>query len=171
MGTILEDARETIRAINANLSATPTGGRPNALYGRVNPKTGAVEWHRRTRRMLRRSGFPFFSMSLSVAPEDVPLTRELLRAHGVSAEFNADGCPKVESAVHHRRIAQALGLFSGRDGYGHQSVSGRHENSGARRGRELAEGRARVGRLRRELEAMPEDADLGAVEEVVRRHS
>jgi len=103
-------------------------------HGRVNRETGEVEWHRRPRRVRRRAGFPFYSMSLSVAPEDVPLTQELLRAHGLSAEFDADGCPKIESAVQHRKIAQALGLFSGRDGYGHQSVSGRHENSGARPG-------------------------------------
>ena len=171
MGTVLEDARETIRAINANLSAAPSGVRPNALYGHVNPVTGEVEWHRRPRRVRRRSGYPFYSMSLSVAPEDVPLTLELLRAQGVSAEFDTDGCPKIESSRQHREIARALGLFSGRDGYGHQSVSGRHENSGARRGRDLAEGRARVDRLRRELEAMPEDAELSRVEEVVRRHS
>jgi hypothetical protein len=88
-----------------------------------------------------------------------------------AAEFDEKGCPKIESAVQHRKIAQALGLFSGRDGYGHQSVSGRHENSGTRRGRDLAEGRARVDRLRRELEAMPEDAESGAVEEVVRKHA
>lgn len=170
MVRILDEARETIRAINANLSAGPARGRVNALYGSVNPETGEVEWQRRPREVRRGAGFPFYSMSLSVAPEDVPLTRELLRAQGVFAEFDENGCPKIESSAQHRKIAQALGLFSGRDGYGHQSVSGRHENSGARRGRELVEGRARVDRLRRELEAMPEDAELGAVEEVVRRH-
>lgn len=168
--SILDESRDTIHAINANLSAAPSGVRPNAKYGSVNPETGQVEWSERPRRVRRRSGFPFYSMSLSVAPEDVPLTRELLRSHGVFAEFDENGCPKIESAVQHRKIAQALGLFSGRDGYGHQSLSGRHENSGLRRGRELVEGRARVDRLRRELEAMPEDAELGAVEEVVRRH-
>jgi hypothetical protein len=62
-------------------------------------------------------------MSLSAAPEDVPLTRELLRAQGASAEFDENECPKIESAVQHRKIAQTLGLFTRRDGYGHQSVS------------------------------------------------
>ena len=54
MGTILEDARETIQAINENLSAAPSGVRPNAKYGTVNPETGKVEWRERSRRVRRR---------------------------------------------------------------------------------------------------------------------
>lgn len=170
MGTILEQARETIHAINANLSAAPSGVRPNAKYGSVNKNTGEVEWYEKPRHVRRRPGFPFFSMSLSVATEDIPAAQELLRSHGVFAEFDENGCPKIESGNQHRKIAKAMGLFSGRDGYGHQSVSGRHENSGARRGRELSEGRSKVDRLRRELESMPEDAGPGAVESVVKKH-
>ena len=165
--TILDEARSTIHAINANLSAAPSGVRPNAKYGSVNPETGKVEWREKPRRVRRRSGFPFFSMNLSVAPEDIPAATELLRSHGVFAEFNEDGCPKIETSNQHRRIAEALGLFSGRDGYGHQSLSGRHENSGSRRGREVADGRQKVDALRQELDSMPEDASLSAVQRVV----
>lgn len=165
--TILDEARNTIQAINANLSASPSGVRPNAKYGSVNPETGEVEWREKPRRVRPRSGFPFYSMSLSVAPEDVPATTELLKSHGVFAEFNEDGCPKIESSTQQRKIAQALGLFTGRDGYGHQTLSGRHENTGRIRGQELAAGRRKVDALRKELESMPEDASESAVRRVV----
>ena len=40
-----------------------------------------------------------YSMSLSVGPEDVPLTLELLRAHRVSVEFDAGSGGSVAPGI------------------------------------------------------------------------
>lgn len=171
MPSVLESARETIQAINANLSASPAPGGPTTKFGRFNKDTGDVEWSERSRIVQHHTAYPFYSMNLKVARDDVDAAQAMLRSHGViGVEFDERGCPKIESDRQYRRIAQAMGLFNGRDGYGHKTEDGRHEHSGERRGLEMQAASDRRERLMGELAQMPDEVSPTVMEGVVEKH-
>lgn len=92
---------------------------------------------RKTRQsMTGGTGGKFWSESLGVPPEQIAEAKEDLRMHGINAEFNEDGCIRIESTKQHRDIAKAIGMWSGRDGYEAQGLSGRRPRQEFERGRE-----------------------------------
>ena len=69
----------------------------------------------------------------------------------------------ITSANQQSELAKALGMKTGRDGYGHVDEHGKFQNSGRRRADEITEGRAKVRKAIDTLETMPEDSAPGAV--------
>ncbi len=67
-------------------------------------------------------------------------------------------------------MAEAMGLFSPRDGYGHSNSLGVHEKTGRPKGEHDAREKRRVRGLRQELESMPDDAGQDAVARVFEKH-
>ena len=114
--------------------------------------------------------FPYSSLQMATEPEDIPTRQEELRKQGVFVEYEPDGCPIITSQKQHDALAKALGMKTGRDGYGHTDEYGQFQNSGRRRGDEIAEGRAKVRKARETLEAMPEESPPAAVAAVLREY-
>ena len=109
------------------------------------------------------SMFPYHSTSMCVDPSEVPAVAERLKKQGLFVEFDRGGRPKIESTKQQGEIAKALGMKTGRDGYGHVDEVGQFHNSGRRRADEVKEGRAKVRKAIETLEDMPENAAPAAV--------
>lgn len=110
------------------------------------------------------SMFPFPSTQMAVDPSEVPAVAEQLRKQGISAvEFDRAGRPIITSTKQQDRLAKALGMKTGRDGYGHVDEFGQFQNSGRRRADEIKVGRAKVRKAIETLEDMPENAAPAAV--------
>jgi hypothetical protein len=61
-------------------------------------------------------------------------------------------------------------MKTGRDGCGHVDEHGQFQNSGRRRNEQIQEGRGKVRRAIKELEAMPEDVPTGVVDAVLEEY-
>jgi hypothetical protein len=107
---------------------------------------------------------------MAADPDEVPKVQEQLRKQGLSVDFDKAGRPEVTSTRQQDALAKALGMKTGRDGYGHVDEHGNFQNSGRRRTAEMEEGRSKVRAAIRELNAMPVDAPPQAVERVLERH-
>ena len=114
-----------------------------------------------------RSMFPYKSTSMAVAPNEVEQVQEDLRRKGLFVDFDRAGRPEITSTKQHGAVAKAMGMKTGRDGYGHTDEHGNFQNTGRRRNDEVQEGRGRVRRAIQELEAMPDDVPVGAVQGVL----
>ena len=67
-------------------------------------------------------------------------------------------------------LAKALGMKTGRDGYGHTDEYGRFHNSGRRRTEETSAGRKKVRQAIEKLNTMPEECPPDAVAAVLREY-
>ena len=153
-----------MNSITANVNHTRTS-KAGAKYLRV--EDGSVVEEDRPSAVVPHSMFPYKSTSMAVDPNEVEQVQQHLRRHGVFAEFDAEGRPIVTSSKQHAALATALGMKTGRDGYGHTDMYGNFQNSGRRRNDEVQEGRKRVQKARTELQEMPEDAPAHAVQSVL----
>lgn len=164
---LTDEARAEMAAINANLShvrRSPAGTK----YLRC--IDGELVWTEHAAPVLKTSMFPYKSTAMCVDPEDVPQVTEQLRRQGVFVEFDRTGRPIIESAKQQSDLATALGMKTGRDGYGHTDQYGRFQNSGRRRADEMAAGRAKVRKARETLNAMPDETPPDAVASVLREY-
>jgi hypothetical protein len=164
MDDLTDEQRATMKAIDSRLShvRTRSAGTKVLRDGKwVQPQGPAVR---------NRSMFPYKSTSMAVDPSEVPEVQERLRKEGLFVEFDREGRPEITSTKQHDALAKAMGMKTGRDGYGHVDDFGRFQNSGRRRNDEIQEGRGRVRRAIAELEAMPEEMPVGAVESVLNEY-
>ena len=160
-----DEARAEMAAINANLSHVRVC---SSATRRLRVEGGQVVEVERPAVVRGGSMFPYKSTSMCVDPQDVPQVAEQLRKQGLFVEFDPAGRPIIESAKQHADLAKALGMKTGRDGYGHTDEYGRFQNSGRRRADEMAAGKAKIRKARETLEAMPEDSAPDAVSAVLR---
>jgi hypothetical protein len=161
---LTDEQRAEMAAINGNLSHTRVA-RSGARYFRY--ENGQVVEKERPSAIVPRSMFPYRSTAMAVDPGEVEAVQERLMKHGVFAEFDGEGRPEITSAKQHAALATALGMKTGRDGYGHVDEFGGFQNSGRRRNDEIQAGRARVRKAREELMAMPENVPAGVVQGVL----
>jgi hypothetical protein len=158
---LTNEMRARMTAINANLSATKAGSSATWYL-----KDG--EWVKEKPRVVaNHSMFPYKSAAMAVDPSEVPGVQEKLRKQGLFTEFDKEGRPEITSTKQQDALAKALGMKTGRDGYGHIDEYGQFQNSGRRRSDEIAEGRGKVRRAIEELEAMPEEVPVGVVDGVL----
>ena len=113
------------------------------------------------------SMFPYYSTAMAVEPDEVEQVQEHLRRKGVFAEFDKQGRPIVTSTKQQDALAKAMGMKTGRDGYGHLDEHGRFQNSGRRRNDEVQAGRTKVRKAREKLQEMPDDVPAGAIQAVL----
>ncbi len=122
-------------------------------------------------KVRNHSMFPYKSVQMACEPGDIAETREFLKRHAEGpakfTEFDKDGRPIITSTEQQGALAKALGMKTGRDGYGHLDEHGNFQNSGRRRNDEVQEGRGRVRKVIQELESMPEEMPAGAVDAVL----
>jgi len=116
------------------------------------------------------SMFPYKSTAMAVEPSEVGIVHEQLRKEGLSVDFDSEGRPEITSSRQQAALASAMGMKTGRDGYGHTDENGKFQNSGRRRTNEMNEGRGGVRSAISELNAMPQDAPANAVMDVLRKH-
>ena len=137
MGMVLTD--EVRVQIKAQLTARPAPKvRPNKSR-----RTSAGLWAR-----------PFHSDALGCSPGQVEETRAHLRANGVMADFDEDGCCILTSDKQFREVARASGLYDGRDGYGAKD----HDGQKIMSGKEQGEGQRRLKEmLQQEMRGYPSD--------------
>ena len=164
MTGITDDMRIQMQAINANLGHTRRCSSSTRHF--VHNGEEVVETDR-PNVIANHSMFPYKSTAMAVDPSEVPAVKEQLKKQGLFTEFDSAGRPVIESAKQQADLAKALGMKTGRDGYGHVDEHGNFQNSGRRRADEMAEGRGRVRRAIQELEAMPEEVPAGAVADVL----
>ena len=158
---LTDEQREFMRDVDANLShvRVRSSGTKVLRDGKwVKPGGPAVRNH---------SMFPYKSTSMAVDPSEVPAVRERLRKEGLFVEFDSSGRPEITSTKQHSRVARAMGMKTGRDGFGHTDEHGNFQNSGRRRNDEVQAGRHKVRRAIQELESMPEEVPAGVVEGVL----
>jgi biotin operon repressor len=167
MSWITDEARAEMAAINAGISHSRRGP-ATAKYLRY--VDGELVWLEDPEPVRQHSMFPYKSTAMCVDPEDVPKVAEQLRKQGVFVEFDRGGRPIIESAKQQSDLAKALGMKTGRDGYGHTDEYGRFHNSGRRRADEVATGRAKVRKAIETLNVMPEESPTGAVADVLREY-
>jgi hypothetical protein len=165
MDDLTDDQREFMRDVNSHLShvrVRPAGTKLLRRGKWVKPEgSSAVRNH---------SMFPYKSTSMAVDPSEVPEVQERLRKEGLFVEFDREGRPEITSTKQHADIARAMGMRTGRDGYGHVDEFGRFQNSGRRRNDEIQAGRSKVQGAIRELNEMPETVSVGAVESVLNQY-
>ena len=70
------------------------------------------------------------SEALGVNPDQIVEATDALRQAGVMADFDAEGALVVTSQRQFREAAKALGIFTGRDGYGTLNDAGHREDTG-----------------------------------------
>jgi hypothetical protein len=114
--------------------------------------------------------FPFKSVAMAVDPSEAPAVQEQLRKEGLFVEFDREGRPEITSTKQHAALAKAMGMKTGRDGYGHTDEFGQFHNSGRRRNDEVQRGRGKIRKAIQTLEAMPEDASAGMVQSVLNEY-
>jgi hypothetical protein len=154
---ITDDMREKMHAIQGNLSHVRSGS-ANTWYLQDG------EWVKK--KPVVRAGnsmFPYKSTAMAVDPSEVPEVREQLRKEGLFVDFDEEGRPEITSTKQQDALAKAMGMKTGRDGYGHTDEYGNFQHSGRRRNDEIQEGRAKVRKAREELNSMPEDVPEGAI--------
>ncbi len=119
------------------------------------------------RRGMPVSMFPYRSTAMAVDPGEVSEVQGRLRKEGMSVDFDTTGRPEITSTRQQSALAKAMGMKTGRDGYGHTDENGNFQNSGRRRTAEMQEGRGMIRRAIAELNSMPADASSHAVESVL----
>jgi len=167
MDCLTDEQRKHMHAVNANLSAVRVS-KPGAKYLRY--EDGEVVEKKRPSAVVPHSMFPYKSTAMAVDPDDIEHVQADLRKHGVFAEFDNEGRPIITSTKQHAALAEALGMKTGRDGYGHTDEHGKFQNSGRRRNDEIQEGRSRVRRAQQELRAMPDDVSEHAIQDVLKEY-
>ena len=98
--------------------------------------TGGQGIRRKKSTSLRVAQWPFKSDALGVSPDQVPIARENARKHGIPLEFTTDGQAVITGPKQYSKVAKAMGLYSGRDGYEEAGPTGRASAEGRRRLRE-----------------------------------
>jgi hypothetical protein len=167
MSGITDEMRKAMTAIQANIGHTRTG-KSGAKYLRHDgEKVVEVE---RPSAVVGHSMFPYKSTSMAVDPSEVPEVQEQLRRQGLFVDFDREGRPEITSTKQHSALATALGMKTGRDGFGHTDEFGRFQNSGRRRNDEIQEGRGRVRRAIKELESMPEEVPAHVAADVLDKY-
>jgi len=161
---LTDEMRKKASEINANINHT-RARKSCAKYFRYDGEK-VVESERPTA-IVSHSMFPFKSTSMAVDPSEVPEVQEQLRKEGLFVEFDREGRPEITSTKQHGALAKALGMKTGRDGYGHTDEHGNFQNSGRRRNDETQAGRSKVRKAINELNSMPEDASGYAVSKVL----
>jgi hypothetical protein len=122
------------------------------------------------RKSRKVSMFPYPSTAMAVSPSEVPGVQERLRKQGLLVEFDSEGRPQITSTRQHDALAKAMGMKTGRDGYGHTDEDGNFQNSGRRRTAEMQEGRKRMREAIHELNSMPANASEGTVAGVLEKY-
>lgn len=164
MSGLTDEMRTEMRAINANIGhARAYSSRTKVLRKGKWVKPGGAS-------VRRHSMFPYKSTSMAVDPGEVPEVQERLRKEGLFVEFDREGRPEITSTKQHSALAKAMGMKTGRDGFGHTDEFGNFQNSGRRRNDEVQAGRNRVRGAIRELELMPEEVPIGAVDGVLDKY-
>ena len=153
-----------MQAINANLSHTRVRSSASRVF--VHNGEEVVEADRPSV-IANHSMFPYISTAMAVDPSEVPGVQEDLRKKGVLVEFDSEGRPQITSTKQQDALAKAMGMKTGRDGYGHINEHGKFEHSGRRRNDEIQAGRSKVRRMIKELEEMPEEVPAGVVDGVL----
>jgi len=161
---ITEDMRAQMQAINGNLGHTRRCSSSTRHFHHNGDEVVEIE---RPNVIANHSMFPYTSSSMAVHPSEVATVKEQLRKQGLFTEFDSEGRPLIESAKQQSDLAKAMGMKTGRDGYGHVDEHGKFQNSGRRRADEMKEGRAKVRRAIDELESMPEEVPAHAVANVL----
>ena len=169
MSWITDEAWAEMAAINAGISSARAESSTTRRL-RYDPERGEVIEVGGMSAVPKHSMFPYKSTAMAVDPSEVPAVSERLKRQGVCVEFDRAGRPIITSAKQQSDLAKALGMKTGRDGYGHTDQHGRFQNSGRRRAEEVAEGRAKVRRAIEKLEAMPEGSHPSAIEAVLREY-
>jgi len=164
MTDITDDMRAQMQAINANLGHTRRHSSSTRFFAHDGEEVVEIE---RPNAVVNHSMFPYRSTAMAVEPHEVPAVKERLRKQGLFTEFDSQGRPLVESTKQQDALAKALGMKTGRDGYGHLDEHGNFQNSGRRRADEIAEGRGRVRRAIETLEDMPDEVPIQAVDSVL----
>ena len=158
-----DEQQKFVRDVNSNISHT-----------RVHPSGARVfqngEWTKPRGSVRNHSMFPYKSTAMAVEPSEVPAVQERLRKEGLFVEFDREGRPSITSTKQQGALAKAMGMKTGRDGYGHTDEHGRFQTSGRRRNAEVQEGRGRVRTAIQELNSMPEEVPIGAVERVLEEY-
>jgi hypothetical protein len=154
---LTDEQREFMQDVTGNLS-----------HVRVRPAGTKVlqdgQWvEPSSREICKRSMFPYKSTAMAVDPSEVPAVSARLRSEGLFVEFDNAGRPEITSAKQHAALAKALGMKTGRDGYGHTDQYGNFQNSGRRRNDEVQAGRSKVRAAIRHLESMPDNMPADAV--------
>jgi len=164
MDDLTDEQREFMQDVNGHLShvrTRPAGTKVLRKGKWAEPAGPSVRNH---------SMFPYKSVAMAVDPGEVPEVQERLRREGLFVEFDREGRPEITSTRQHDALAKAMGMKTGRDGYGHTDEFGRFQNSGRRRNDEVQGGRGRVRKAIAELDAMPEDVPAGFVESVLNKY-
>jgi hypothetical protein len=167
MTGITDDMRAKMQSINANLSHTRRCSSATRHFVYNGKEVVEVD---RAPIAANHSMFPYKSSAMAVDPSEVPAVVKQLRKQGLFTEFDSAGRPIIESAKQQAALATALGLKTGRDGYGHLDEYGKFQNSGRRRADEIAQGRGRVRRAIQELKTMPEEMPADAVVNALREY-
>ena len=167
MSWMTDEAREKMKAINAGLSHTRIRSSATKTFQHNGEK---VIETKKPAVVQGRSMFPYKSTAMAVEPSEVPEVAERLRKEGLFVEFDREGRPIIESAKQQSDLAKAMGMKTGRDGYGHTDEFGQFHNSGRRRNDEIQAGRAKVRKCIETLEGMPEDAHPNAVASVLNEY-
>lgn len=167
MSGITDDMRAKMQAINANLGHTRRHSSSSRFFAHNGEQVVEIE---KPSAVVSRSMFPYKSSAMAVDPSEISAVKEHLRKQGLFTEFDSAGRPIIESAKQQSDLAKAMGMKTGRDGYGHLDEYGRFQNTGRRRADEIAEGRKRVRKAIETLEDMPEEAPASAVDAVLEEY-
>lgn len=165
MDDISDEQREFMQNVNAGLSSTRTYSSGTKVY-----RDG--EWGEPQGSSMRNhSMFPYKSTAMAVDPGEVPETQERLRREGLFVEFDREGRPEITSTKQQAALATAMGMRTGRDGYGHTDEFGNFQNSGRRRNDEVQAGRNRVRGAIKELNSMPEEVPAHIADGVLDKYN
>lgn len=167
MTELTKAMRDEVAAITAGISHVRRGP-AGARYLRY--EDGQAVWSEDPFPVRKHSMFPYKSTAMCVDPEEVPQVAEQLRRQGIFVDFDSAGRPIIESAKQQSDLAKALGMKTGRDGYGHTDEHGRFQTSGRARASEMSSGRSKVRKAIDTLNAMPEESPPEAVTAVLREY-
>jgi len=160
MNGLTDEMRAEMQAINANINHTGT----KTLGARHFHYDGErVVESDRPKSIAGQSMFPYKSTAMAVDPSESPAVHERLRKEGVFVEFDRKGRPEITSTKQHDALAKAMGMKTGRDGFGHTDEFGNFQNSGRRRNDEIQAGRRKVRKAITELNSMPEEVPAHVV--------
>lgn len=62
--------------------------------------------------------WPLHSEAMAVNPEDIPKAREIAKQHGLSTDYDRNGCPILTSQRHRKLHAEAFGFYDRNAGLG-----------------------------------------------------
>ena len=160
-----DEIRAETQAIHAGLSHSRVRSSATKTFGWDGEKVVELD---RPSVILGHSMFPYKSTVMMVEdPNDIPRVQEELRKKGLFVEFDKEGHPEITSTKQHAALAKALGMKTGRDGYGHLNRHGQFETSGRRRGEEIKEARSKIRKAISTLEGMPEDVPPDVISDVL----